>query len=136
MKSPASDSTNRCAFAFADGRRCRMPRCPGHPSFCPTHAKKFDRLTEEEKLRAEFVSLSGNLNTVTDINHILAKVFNALAQGRISHRTANTLGYLGQLLLQSMPDVRREVNGAVGHSGAYDALLRQQVPLFQKFRKP
>jgi Fe-S-cluster containining protein len=136
MKTPAPNSTHRCAFIYTDGRRCRTPRRPDHPSFCPTHAKKFDRLTEEEKLRAEFVSLSGNLNTVTDINHVLTKVFNAMAQGRISHRTANTLGYLAQLLLQSMPEVRREVNGAVGNSGAYDALLRQQIPLFQKFRKP
>jgi hypothetical protein len=136
MKTPAPDSTPRCAFIFADGRRCRMSKRPDHPSFCPTHAKKFDRLTEEEKLRAEFVSLSGGLNTVIDINHVLSKIFNAMAQGRISHRTANTLAYLAQLLLQSMPDVRREVNGAVAHSGAYDALLRQQVPLFHKFRKP
>jgi|SRR5689334_3812310 hypothetical protein len=136
MKTVRPRSSHRCAFTFADGRRCRMLRGTSHPSFCPDHAKKFERLTEEEKLRAEFVSLSGNLNTVTDINHVLTKVFNAMAQGRISRHTANTLGYLAQLLLQSMPEVRREVNGAVGHSGAYDALLRQQIPLFHKFRKP
>jgi len=79
--------------------------------------------------------VSGKLNTVTDINHVLGKVFTALAEKRISHQTADTFGYLGQLLLQSIPGVKSELNAAVQHPGAYDAMLRHTVPLFRRFRK-
>jgi hypothetical protein len=33
-------SPNLCAFAFADGRQCRTPRCSGHLHYCYFHAQK------------------------------------------------------------------------------------------------
>jgi hypothetical protein len=74
-----------------------MLREKGHPSFCIHHAREEEQQLESDKLAAEFASLSGKLNTVTDINHVLGKVFTALAEKRISHQTADTFGYLGQL---------------------------------------
>ena len=100
----------------------------------PPRREEQQRL-ESEKLAAEFASLSGKLNTVTDINHVLGKVFTALAEKRISHQTADTFGYLGQLLLQSIAGVKSELNAAVQHPGAYDAMLRHNIPLFRRFRK-
>ena len=124
-----------CKRQFSDGRSCRMLRKKGHPSFCIHHAREEQQRLESEKLAAEFASLSGKLNTVTDINHVLGKVFTALAEKRISHQTADTFGYLGQLLLQSIPGVKSELNAAVQHPGAYDAMLRHNIPLFRRFRK-
>ena len=128
-------NSNKCLRQFADGRSCRMLRKNGHPTLCIMHAREEQQLLESEKLAAEFASLSGNLNTVTDINHVLGKVFTALAEKRISHQAAATFGYLGQLLLQTIPGVKSELNGAVQHPGAYDAMLRHSIPLFRRFRK-
>jgi len=134
-----SDSThadsNKCLYQFADGRTCRMLRKKDHPSFCFHHAREEQQRLESAKLAAEFASLSGKLNTVTDINHVLGKVFTALAEKRISNHTADTFGYLGQLLLQSIPGVKSELNAAVQHPGAYDAMLRHNIPFFRRFRK-
>ena len=128
-------STNKCLRQFTDGRSCRMLRKNGHPTLCVFHAREEQQLLESDKLTAEFASLSGKLNTVTDINHVLGKVFTALAEKRISQQAAATFGYLGQLLLQSIPGVKSELNSAVQHPGAYDAMLRHTIPFFSKFRK-
>jgi len=127
-------NSNKCLRQFTDGRSCRMLRKKGHPSFCIHHAREAEQQLESDKLAAEFASLSGKLNTVTDINHVLGKVFTALAEKRISHQTADTFGYLGQLL-QSIPGVKSELNAAVQHPGAYDAMLRHNIPFFRRFRK-
>src|SRR5258708_5795734 len=100
---PLDPNSNKCLQQFADGRTCRMLRKKGHPSFCIHHAREEQQCLESEKLAAEFASLSGKLNTVTDINHVLGKVFIALAEKRISHQTAETFGYLGQLSSSSSP---------------------------------
>jgi hypothetical protein len=112
-----------------------MPRKKGHETLCVVHAREEQQRLESEKLAAEFASLSGKLNTVTDINHVLGKVFTALAEKRISNKTADTFAYLGQLLLQSIPGVKSELNAAVQHPGAYDAMLRHNIPFFSKFRR-
>jgi len=136
MSSDSPDpNSNKCLRQTSDGRSCRMLRKKGHPSSCIHHAREEQQLLEAEKLAAEFASLSGKLNTVTDINHVLGKVFTALAEKRISYQTAATFGYLGQLLLQSIPSVKDEINRAVQHPGAYDAMVRDSLPLFRRFRK-
>ena len=136
MKSDSPDpNSNKCLRQFSDGRSCRMLRKKGHDSLCIFHSREEQQLLESDKLAAEFASLSGKLNTVTDINHVLGKVFTALAEKRISHQTAATFGYLGQLLLQSIPAVRSEINAAVRHPRAYDAMVRDSLPFVRRFRK-
>jgi hypothetical protein len=136
MQNRSSDlpgtADNRCLRQFSDGRRCRMLRKSGHSSLCVFHAHEEEQLIESEKLAAEFASLSGRFTTAIDVNHVLGKVFDAFAHKRISHRTANTFGYLGQLLLQSMPQVRREINGACHNSRAFDGLVADTIPFFRR----
>jgi hypothetical protein len=119
---------NLCKRQFSDGRRCRMLRMEGHPSLCPFHVREEKQLLESDKLGEELASLSGNLNNGTDINHVLAKVFKALADGRISARSASTLAYLGQLLLQSIAYVRNELLWATNDGGAYHRMVRESIP--------
>ena len=134
MNTAPQTHDHRCTFLFADGRQCRMPQTHSDSSLCPHHAKEELQRREAETLKAELACL-GTLASVPQICEVLGKVFNALAEGRISTRMANALGYLGQLMLQSAPAVRREINDVVGHPRAYEALLRQQVPLFSRIRK-
>src|SRR6266566_3412935 len=77
---PFDSNSNGCLRQFTDGRCCRMLRKKGHPTLCIFHAREEQQLLESDKLAEEFASLSGKLNTVTDINHVLGKVFTALAE--------------------------------------------------------
>src|SRR6266852_3727778 len=123
-----------CQRQFSDGRRCRMLRMDGHPSLCPFHVREEKQLIEADKLGAELASLSGNLNNGTDINPALAKVFKALADGRISARSASAFAYLGQLLLQTMPYVKNEILWATNDGTAYHNMVRDSIPHFHNMR--
>src|SRR6266852_369448 len=123
-----------CQRQFSDGRRCRMLRMDGHPSLCPFHVREEKQLIEADKLGAELASLSGNLNNGTDINHVLAKVFKALADGRISARSASAFAYVGQLLLQTMPYVKNEILWATNDGTAYHNMVRDSIPHFRNMR--
>lgn len=104
----ASDP-NRCAFETSDGRRCRLPRSATHVSLCVFHSREEQQLLESRKLGSELASsLTGDFLTATDINYVLGKVFTAVAQDRMPARTAHTLAYLGQLMLFSLPAVKKE----------------------------
>ena len=100
---------NRCAFETSDGRRCRLPRSATHASLCVFHSREEQQLLESRKIGTELAStISGDFLTATDVNYVLGKVFTAVAQNRIPVRTAHTLAYLGQLLLFSLPTVKKE----------------------------
>ncbi len=101
--------TTRCQFPFSDGRCCRMLRSPHHPSFCAFHARQELQLLESQRLGGEIsASLNGDFLTATDINHVLGKLFVAVAQDRIPPRKAAALAYLSQVLLSSLPHVKQE----------------------------
>ena len=127
---PSETRRNLCQRQFSDGRRCRMLRMEGHPSLCPFHVREEKQLLEADKLGAELASLSGNLNNGTDINHnhVLAKVFKALAEGRISARDASAFAYLGQLLLQTLSYVKNELYWVAQDPSAYHNMVRDSIP--------
>ena len=50
----------------------------------------------------------GDFLTATDINFVLGKLFTAVAQNRIPARTGHTLAYIAQLMLFSLPMVKKE----------------------------
>ncbi|MGB8473823.1 MAG: hypothetical protein WCE61_07050 [Candidatus Acidiferrum sp.] len=103
------DRAHLCTFTFADGRQCRMLRSPAHPSFCAFHARQELQLLESQRLGAEIsVSLNGDFLSATDINHVLGKLFIAVAQDRIPLRKAAILAYLGQVMLSSLTHVKQE----------------------------
>lgn len=114
MKKPRSTSAppekdpTRCLFSTSDSRRCAMPRSPDHSSLCVFHARQEDQLLSAGQIAAELASLSGEFKTATDLNHALGKLFRLVAAQRIPTRNAAVLGYLGQLLLQTLPTVRWE----------------------------
>lgn len=116
LKDPSKKNTsrkdpepNRCVFETSDGRRCRLPRSATHASLCVFHSREEQQLLESQKIGAEVAAtISGDFLTATDINYALGKVFTAVAQNRLPVRTAHTLAYLGQLMLCSLPAVKKE----------------------------
>lgn len=113
----------RCQFSFADGRRCRMQSA--QPALCPAHASAH-AITQSEQYRQKFATslapLSGEFRTATEINCALGKVFLAVAQNRIPRRDAVALGYLAQLMLQTLPAVKAEYIAVDGYDAWQQAL--------------
>lgn len=105
----ATDESSLCQFAFADGRTCRMLRQHGHPSLCIFHARAERQIIESDRLGSELAgSVTGGFMTATDINFVLGKLFQAIAQNRIPPRSAANLAFVGKLLLISLDKLKTE----------------------------
>ena len=108
-------STNRsnvraslCSFTFADGRQCRTPRA-GHPYLCAFHARKdAQALAGAEAGKDIAYHLSGAFVSACDLSSALGRLFSAVAQGQVKPKTASTLAYLGQTLVQILPLAQEE----------------------------
>jgi len=120
---------NRCQFETSDGRRCRMLRHNGHPTLCLFHARDEMQLLESQRLGSEIASsISGDFMTATDINFVLGKLFTALAQNRIPPRNAAILAYIGQLMLHSLPGVKKEYPFVYEYE-TWNRMLAKATPL-------
>jgi hypothetical protein len=124
---PAASDSARCLFSSSDGRRCGMVRWEDHPSLCLFHARQEQQLLEADRIGAELVSISGEFKTAHDLNHVLGKLFALLANNRIPPRNAAILAYVGQLILQTLPSVKRDVVAAGNHN-AWEDTLRRAFP--------
>src|SRR5260370_29572399 len=87
----AVDPTNLCQFSFADGRQCRMFRHESHPSLCLVHAREEQQLLAHDEIGQELESISGEFRTTTDINHVIGKLSNLVANVHIPARRAEKL---------------------------------------------
>src|ERR1700676_3696860 len=91
-----------CSFTFADGRQCRTPRAD-HPHLCAFHARKdAQALAGEEAGKDIAYHLSASYVSACDLSSALGRLFAAVAQGQIKPKTASTLAYLGQTLVQNL----------------------------------
>jgi hypothetical protein len=100
---PNKDRSTLCSFTFADGRHCRMPRRDGHPHLCAFHARKEDQALAGDKAGGDIAyHLSGGHVSDYDLSSALGRLFAAVAQGHIKPKTASTLAYLGQTIVQAM----------------------------------
>jgi hypothetical protein len=86
-----------------------MPSHPDYKGLCRNHGTAQRRTQyREDDLFKELASPAGDFITKIDINHVLGKLFEALAANRVSPRRAATLAYIGHLLLQSQKGARYE----------------------------
>ena len=100
---PIDDDT-RCRQTTLDGRRCRMPRVNSSVIYCGTHLKaQQERLRREPARQARDV-LDGvpNFRSAVAVKHVLTNVAGLVADGRMDYRKAVVLGYLSQLVLQTI----------------------------------
>ena len=108
-------STNRsnaraslCSFTFTDGRQCRTPRA-AHPYLCTFHARKDAQALAAEAAGKDIAyHLSGAFVSACDLSSALGRLFSAVAQGQVKPKTASTLAYLAQSLVQTLPLARHE----------------------------
>ena len=100
----SEDRVSLCTFTFTDARRCRTPRHSGHPHFCYFHARKEAQALAAEQAGRDISAClsSGRYLSACNLSIALARLFSAVAQGHIKPKTANTLAYLGQTLLQTI----------------------------------
>jgi hypothetical protein len=118
-----------CTFIFADGRHCRTPHSPNHPALCTYHARK-DLAARASKKVGEEISydLSGNFTTANDVTSALCHLFSAVAMGHVKPRTANTLAYLGQTLVQSAQLAQQEYIETFGKQDWRDQVAHHLYP--------
>ncbi|OLD00435.1 MAG: hypothetical protein DMG35_17365 [Acidobacteria bacterium] len=111
----AKDRASLCTFTFVDGRRCRTPRQSGHPQFCCFHARKQAQVEAAEQLGRDFAYFfSGDYFSACDLAAALGRLFAAVARGEVKPRTAATLAYLAQTLLQTIHLAEHEYSNAFG----------------------
>jgi hypothetical protein len=106
--SSQDDLPKRCAFAFSDGRRCRMPRWKGSRQFCLFHGRQEQQLLHVDYMGKKHPTLSTWFQTATDLNYALGNLFEAVARNRVPPRHAAVLAYISQLLIQTLPQVKAE----------------------------
>jgi len=100
---PSKDRASLCLHAFADGRRCLTPRTSAHPHLCTYHAHKESQTQAAQKVGRHLGTyFSGHYLSACDLSSALGHLFSAAAQGQIKPKTASTLAYLAQILLQSI----------------------------------
>ncbi len=97
------DRVSLCRFTFADGRRCRTPHSSSHPHFCFYHAQKEARAQAADKLGKDLAYFfSGDYLSACDLSTALARLIPAVVRGEVKPKTASTVAYLFQTLLQTI----------------------------------
>jgi hypothetical protein len=113
-KSTNSKSLNdlpRCTHTTRNGR-CRMPAIDSATNFCSEHAQrqeKHQQSLDPETLAAELLGDIEDFTTADSVNFFLGNLVKQLARKRIARRDAIALAYLGQLLLNSLPTLWKEI---------------------------
>lgn len=109
MPKSSDDRAGLCVFTFADGRHCTLPESPDDLGLCYYHARKF--INEKNKrLAGQQIArlLSSDISTACDLSAVFNSLFSATAQGSIKPKTASTLAYIGQLMLQTQRLAKEE----------------------------
>lgn len=136
-KQPKPD--DRCQHTTADGRRCRALRMNQDSTLCLQHWQGQQQLLCAESLDANALAIEllgpfQDFKTATAINHAMARLFALAAQDRIPTRKAAVLGYIGQLLLNSLAVMREEAlrGGNTGFKLIFHHIPRPQRPKLGK----
>jgi len=113
MAIPVPPDNERCTHITSGGNRCSSYRLPGDESqtlcfahFSAADAKRYPH--DIVNLTAEILSPRDRFDTPRGVNRVLARVMRLLAEGRISSRDALALGYIGQLIVNTLPHIARE----------------------------
>jgi hypothetical protein len=109
------DFFHTCAFTYRDGRRCREPRSPDHPTLCLSHARKEAVFLGQEAVAGGICNeLKRNYTTACDLSWTLSRIFESVAAGHIKPKTAQTLAYLAQIMAQTIPLAQHEFSESLG----------------------
>jgi hypothetical protein len=121
------DRVSLCLFTFSDNRRCRTPRIASHPRFCLYHAQKEAQSLATQKLANELTYFfSGSYLTACDLSTALSRILPAVLRGDVKPKTARTVAYLAQTLLQSIRVSQHEFINAYS-TDAWRNVVRDSV---------
>jgi len=115
-----------------------MTRSASHPSLCAHHAgqklKLMKREKPPEKFGAELLGPLEYLDSSSAVNYALSKLLLLAADRRIPPREAASLGYLCQLLLQSVNGVAKEQKIALDFKDREERLTKiyESIPALQE----
>jgi hypothetical protein len=119
----SKDRVSLCSFTFSDGRRCRTPRVGNNRCFCPYHAQKEARARAAQKLGNDLdYFFSGDYLSACDLSTALARLIPAVVRGDVKPKTAHTVAYLAQTLMQSIHLSKHEYINAFGTDGWREAV--------------
>jgi hypothetical protein len=129
------DRADLCTFTFADGRQCRTPRSPSHLCLCTFHARKEVQAQAAEKLGHDVsYFFSGEYLSACDLSIALGRLFPAVVQGHIKPKTASTLAYLAQTLLQTIQLAQHEFTNSCG-TKYWEGTIRESLEQNHEYRK-
>ncbi len=112
------DRASLCTFTFSDGRRCRTPRIRNNSHFCFYHAQKEARARAAQKLGKDLAYFfSGDYLSACDLSTSLARLIPAVVRGDVKPKTAHTVAYLVQTLMQAIHISQHEYINAFGTDG-------------------
>ena len=125
-----TDIFNLCKFKFANGRVCGLPAHPKHDGLCLSHARLLNDKPpqREDDLATELASPGGDFTTQIDINHVLGKLFDALASNRVSTRRASTLAYIACQLAQTQKGAIHEAVTWASESRIIERIAKIKFP--------
>src|ERR1700687_4394870 len=125
-KQNSKDRASLCDFAYSDGRHCRMPRSFRDSKYCLHHERTLRRLREADCTASHVAEpLSRNFISGTSLNQSLARLFSAIADGRVRPKTAAQLISLSKILLRSIPLAKTEFLLAFNNTKAVHRMIRQ-----------
>src|SRR6266571_4908627 len=130
------DRKSLCRFTFADGRQCRTPRSPHHPHFCSDHARKDSQACAADKLASDLsYFFSGQYLSACNLSAALGRLLPAVVRGNIKPRSARTLAYLSQTLVQTIHLAEKEYINALG-TDSWRKAVRNSVRQNFDYRNP
>src|SRR6202171_1840445 len=119
----AKDRVSLCSFTFSDVRRCRTPRTGKNPRFCFYHAQKEARARAAQKLGKDLAYFfSGDYLSACDLSAALARLVPAVVRGDVKPKTAHTVAYLAQTLMQAIHLSKHEYINACGTDAWRDSV--------------
>ena len=131
------DRVSSCRFTFADGRRCRTPRAGKHPNFCFEHARKESQARSARKLASELAyCFSGDYLSANDLSAALGRLLPAVLHGDVKPRTARTIAYLAQTLVQTIQLAQHEYINAFGANDWRNAIREGVLQNFDHRNPP
>jgi len=126
----ADNPFDLCQFQYANGHCCGLPAHPKGDGLCLSHYRQAHTrpATREDDLSAELANPAGDYITQIDINHVLGKLFDALAAKRCSPRRASSLAYIACLLAQTQKAAKEEARHWAADKPVFQTMLKIKYP--------
>jgi len=111
----AADRSRVCTYTFENSSKCRLPLSRRHPHLCTFHARRAaEERAADDAARDIAFPLSGRYVSFCDLSSAIAQTITAVAYNYIPVRSAATIAYLTQNLVQSLAGAEREYKEAFG----------------------